>query len=308
MAEITAALVKELRDKTGAGMMDCKRALGDTAGDIEAAVDWLRKKGLAAAAKKAGRVAAEGLVGVATADKAGAVVEVNSETDFVARNELFQNFVRAVAELAVKADRDVEALKTASFAGNGKTVEGELSELIGRIGENMVLRRVARLAVGQGHVASYVHNAVSPGLGKIGVLVALESAAGEDVLAPLGRQLAMHVAAARPLYLDRASVPAATLERERAILRDQAGTTGKSADIVEKMVEGRLRKFYEDSVLLDQVFVIDGESRVSKVMEAAVKSAGKPIAIAAFVRFELGEGIDKPTTDLAAEVAAQLAS
>jgi elongation factor Ts len=308
MAEITAALVKELRDKTGAGMMDCKRALGDTAGDIEAAVDWLRKKGLAAAAKKAGRVAAEGLVGVATADRAGAVVEVNSETDFVARNELFQNFVRAVAELAVKADRDVEALKTASFAGNGKTVEGELSELIGRIGENMVLRRVARLAVGQGHVASYVHNAVSPGLGKIGVLVALESAVGEDVLAPLGRQLAMHVAAARPLYLDRASVPAAALERERAILRDQAGTTGKSADIVEKMVEGRLRKFYEDSVLLDQVFVIDGESRVSKVMETAVKSAGKPIAIAAFVRFELGEGIDKPMTDLAAEVAAQLAT
>jgi len=308
MAEITAALVKELRDKTGAGMMDCKRALGDTAGDIEAAVDWLRKKGLAAAAKKAGRVAAEGLVGVATADKAGAVIEVNSETDFVARNELFQNFVRAVAELAVKADRDVEALKGASFAGNGKTVEGELSELIGRIGENMVLRRVARLAVGQGHVASYMHNAVSPGLGKIGVLVALESAAKEDVLAPLGRQLAMHVAAANPLYLDRTSVPAAALERERAILRDQAGSTGKSADIVEKMVEGRLRKFYEDSVLVDQVFVIDGENRVGKIVETAAKSAGTPITIAGFVRFSLGEGIDKPTTDLAAEVAAQLAT
>jgi elongation factor Ts len=308
MAEITAALVKELRDKTGAGMMDCKRALGDTAGDIEAAVDWLRKKGLAAAAKKAGRVAAEGLVGVATADKAGAVVEVNSETDFVARNELFQNFVRAVAELAVKAERDVEALKAASFAGNGKAVEGELSELIGRIGENMVLRRVARLAVGQGHVASYMHNAVSPGLGKIGVLVALESAAKEDVLAQLGRQLAMHVAAANPLYLDRTSVPAAALERERAILRDQAGTTGKSADIVEKMVEGRLRKFYEDSVLVDQVFVIDGENRVGKVVETAAKSAGTPITIAGFVRFSLGEGIDKPTTDLAAEVAAQLAT
>ena len=308
MAEITAALVKELRDKTGAGMMDCKRALGDTAGDIEAAVDWLRKKGLAAAAKKAGRVAAEGLVGVATADKAGAVIEVNSETDFVARNELFQNFVRAVAELAVKADRDVEALKGASFAGNGKTVEGELSELIGRIGENMVLRRVARLAVGQGHVASYMHNAVSPGLGKIGVLVALESAAKEDVLAPLGRQLAMHVAAANPLYLDRTSVPAAALERERAILRDQAGSTGKSADIVEKMVEGRLRKFYEDSVLVDQVFVIDGENRVGKIVETAAKYAGTPITIAGFVRFSLGEGIDKPTTDLAAEVAAQLAT
>jgi elongation factor Ts len=308
MAEITASLVKELRDKTGAGMMDCKRALGDTAGDIEAAVDWLRKKGLAAAAKKAGRVAAEGLVGVATGDRAGAVVEVNSETDFVARNELFQNFVRAVAQLAVSAERDIDALKTASFAGNGKTVEGELTDLIGRIGENMVLRRVARLTVGQGHVASYVHNAVSPGLGKMGVLVALESAAGEDVLAPLGRQLAMHVAAANPQYLDQSSVPAAALDRERAVLRDQAGASGKSADIVEKMVEGRLRKFYEDSVLLDQVFVIDGESRVGKVVEAAAKAAGTPIKITAFVRFALGEGIDRPVNDLAAEVAAQLAS
>jgi len=308
MAEITAALVKELREKTGAGMMDCKRALGDADGDIEAAVDWLRKKGLAAAAKKAGRVAAEGLIGVATGDKAGAVVEVNSETDFVARNELFQNFVRAVAQLAVAAERDIEALKGASFAGNGKTVEGELADLIGRIGENMVLRRVARLAVGQGHVASYVHNAAAPGLGKMGVLVALESAAGEDVLAPLGRQLAMHVAAANPQYLDQAAVPAAALDRERAVLREQAGATGKSADIVEKMVEGRLRKFYEDFVLLDQVFVIDGESRVGKVVEAAAKKAGTPIKVTAFVRFALGEGIDRPVNDLAAEVAAQLAS
>jgi elongation factor Ts len=306
MAEITAALVKELRDKTGAGMMDCKRALGESEGNVEAAVDWLRKKGLAAAAKKAGRVAADGLVGVATVDNAGAVVEVNSETDFVARNELFQDFVRRVAQLAVAADRDVEALKSTSFAGNGKTVEGELTDLIGRIGENLVLRRVARLAVGRGHVASYVHNVVSPGLGKIGVLVALESTAGENVLAPLGRQLAMHVAAANPQYLDVASVPVAALDRERAVLREQAGATGKSADIVEKMVEGRLRKFYEESVLLDQVFVIDGESRVGKVVEAAAKSAGAPIKIAAFVRFALGEGIDRPTTDLAAEVAAQL--
>ena len=308
MAEITASLVKELRDKTGAGMMDCKRALGDTAGDLEAAVDWLRKKGLAAAAKKAGRVAAEGLIGVATGDRAGAVVEVNSETDFVARNELFQNFVRSVAQLAVAADRDAEALKSSSFAGNGKTVEGELADLIGRIGENMVLRRAARLAVGQGHVASYIHNSVSPGLGKIGVLVALESAAPEDVLAPLGRQIAMHVAAASPLYLDSSAVPAAALDRERAVLRDQAGTTGKSAEIVEKMVEGRLRKFYEDTVLLDQVFVIDGESRVRKVIETAAKAAGTPITLTAFVRFALGEGIDRPTTDLAAEVAATLAS
>jgi len=306
MAEITAALVKELRDKTGAGMMDCKRALGDTGGDVEAAVDWLRKKGLAAAAKKAGRVAAEGLIGVATAQRAGAVVEVNSETDFVARNELFQAFVRSVAALVVAADRDVEALRAASFAGNGKTVESELTDLIGRIGENLVLRRVQRLAVGQGHVASYVHNMVSPGLGKIGVLVALESAASEEVLAPLGRQLAMHVAAANPLYLDAASVPAAALEREREVLRQQALESGKAAGIVDRMVEGRLRKFYEDSVLLDQVYVIDSENRVGKVVEAAAKEAGTPIKIAAFVRFALGEGIDRPTTDFAAEVGAQL--
>lgn len=293
MAEITASLVKELRDKTGAGMMDCKRALGDTAGDIEAAVDWLRKKGLAAAAKKAGRIAADGLVAVATSGNAGAVVEVNSETDFVARNELFQDFARSVSKLAVGADRNVEALKSAAFAGNGKTVEGELTDLIARIGENLVLRRVARLEAKQGVVASYVHNTISPGLGKIGVLVALESTASPEVLAPLGRQLAMHVAAANPQYLDVASVPAAALERERAVLRDQAGTTGKSADIVERMVEGRLRKFYEDSVLLDQVYVIDGESRISKVVEAAAKEAGAPIKISGFVRYALGEGVDR---------------
>jgi len=293
MAEITAALVKELRDKTGAGMMDCKRALGDSGGDIEAAVDWLRKKGLAAAAKKAGRIAADGLIAVATEGNAGAVVEVNSETDFVARNELFQEFARSVSTLAVGADRDVDALKSASFAGNGKTVEGELADLIARIGENLVLRRVARLEAKQGVVASYVHNSISPGLGKIGVLVALESAASAAVLTPLGRQLAMHVAAANPQYLDVASVPAAALDRERAVLRDQAGTTGKSADIVERMVEGRLRKFYEDSVLLDQVYVIDGESRISKVVEAAANSAGSPIKITGFIRFALGEGVER---------------
>jgi elongation factor Ts len=303
MAEITAGLVKELRDKTGAGMMDCKRALAETDADIEAAVDWLRKKGLAAAAKKAGRVAAEGLIGVATGANAGAVVEVNSETDFVARNELFQNFVREVAQLAVAADRDIEGLKGAAFAGNGKTVEGELTDLIGRIGENMVLRRVARLTVARGHVASYVHNSISPGLGKIGVLVALESDAPEDVLAPLGRQLAMHVAAANPQYLDQLSVPAVALERERAVLREQAATTGKAADIVEKMVEGRLRKFYEEAVLLDQLFVIDAETRIATVVEAAGKSAGAPIKLAAFVRFQLGEGIERPPSDFAGEVA-----
>jgi elongation factor Ts len=306
MAEVTAALVKELREKSGAGMMDCKRALEESKGDLEAAFDGLRKKGLAAAAKKAGRVAAEGLVGVATAVGAGAVVEINSETDFVARNELFQSFVRSVAALAVAQDRDVEALKTASFAGNGKTVEGELTDLIARVGENMVLRRVTRLTVGQGHVASYVHNQVSAGLGKIGVLVALESAASEAVLAPLGRQLAMHVAAANPQYLDQSSVPPAALDRERAVLRGQALESGKSADIVDRMVDGRLRKFYEDFVLLDQVYVIDNESRVGKAIEAAAKEAGTPIKIAAFVRFGLGEGIDRPPSDFAGEVAAQL--
>ncbi len=310
MAEVTAALVKELREKTGAGMMDCKRALGETSGNMEAAVDWLRKKGLAAAAKKAGRVAAEGLVGVATRGQAGAVIEVNSETDFVARNELFQAFVRTVAGIAVGGDGDIESLKRSPYPGTGRTVADELTELVGRIGENLVLRRVARLAVGKGLVASYIHNSLAPGLGKIGVLVALESEAGGEALSTLGRQLAMQVAAATPLYLDIASVPTAALDRERAVLRDQAGTTGKSEDIVNKMVEGRLRKFYEDFVLLEQIFVIDGEgkNRVNKVVEAAGKAAGAPIKVTGFVRFALGEGIEKPTTDLAAEVAAQLKS
>jgi elongation factor Ts len=306
MADVSAALVKELRDKTGAGMMDCKRALGDTGGDIEAAVDWLRTKGLAAAAKKSGRIAAEGLVGVATRGVAGAVVEVNSETDFVARNELFQAFVRTVSGLAVGATGDVEALKEAPYPGTGRTVVGELTELVARIGENLVLRRSHRLAVTQGVVASYVHNSLAPGLGKIGVLVALESSAAEDALVALGRQLAMHVAAANPLYLDTAAVPAAALERERAVLREQAKETAKTEAIVERMVEGRLRKFYEEAVLLEQVFVIDGENRVGKVVEAAAKSAGAPIRVAGFVRFALGEGVEKPATDFAAEVGAQL--
>ena len=306
MAEITATLVKELRENTGAGMMDCKRALGETAGDMEAAVDWLRTKGLAAAAKKAGRVAAEGLVGVSTRGPAGAVVEVNSETDFVARNELFQAFVRTVAGLAVGGNGDIEALKAMPYAGTGRTVGEELTELVARIGENLVLRRSERLSVGNGVVASYMHNSLAPGLGKIGVLVALESEAASDALAALGRQLAMHVAAANPQFLDIASVSAAALDRERAVLREQASGSGKSEDIVNRMVEGRLRKFYEDTVLLEQVFVVDGETRVSKVVEAAAKQAGKPIKVTGFVRMQLGEGVDKPTTDLAAEVAATL--
>jgi elongation factor Ts len=283
--------------------MDCKRALGETSGDLEAAVDWLRKKGLAAAAKKAGRVAAEGLVGVAARGAAGAVVEVNSETDFVARNDLFQAFVRTVAGLAVAGNGDVEALRQAEYPGTGRTVEAELAELVARIGENLVLRRSERLAVGSGLVASYVHNSLAPGLGKIGVLVALESEADGEALASLGRQLAMHVAAANPLYLDTGSVPGSALDRERDVLREQARASGKDEAIVERMVEGRLRKFYEETVLLEQVFVVDGESRVAKVVEAAAKAAGKPIRVAGFARFQLGEGVERPPSDFAAEVA-----
>jgi elongation factor Ts len=305
MAEITASLVKELREKTGAGMMDCKRALGETAGDIEGAVDWLRKKGLAAAAKKAGRTAAEGLVGVATAGTAGAVVEVNSETDFVARNDAFQNLVRQIAGIAL-AKGDIDAVKAAPFPGTGRSVAEELTHLVATIGENMNLRRVRRLDVAKGTVVSYVHNALTAGLGKIGVLVALESIADTDRLMALGRQLAMHVAAANPQFLAVADVDAASLERERDILREQAKASGKADAIIDKMVEGRLRKYYEEVVLLEQIFVVDGESRVAKIVEAAAKDAGTPIKITGFARFALGEGIDKGSSDFAAEVAAQL--
>ena len=306
MADISAELVKTLREQTGAGFMDCKRALVEADGDLDKATLILREKGLAAAAKKAGRVAADGLVGVAARGTAGAVVEVNSETDFVARNELFQAFVRAVAALAIAGNSDVEALKQMPYPGTGRTVAEELTELVGRIGENLVLRRVTRLAVEKGHVASYVHNSLAPGLGKIGVLVALESEASGEAIETLGRQLAMHVAAANPQYLETAAVPGSALDRERAVLREQAQGTGKTEAIIERMVEGRLRKFYEEVVLLDQIFVVDGESRVSKVVEAAAKTAGKPIRVAGFVRFALGEGVEKPPSDFAAEVGAQL--
>jgi elongation factor Ts len=304
MPEVTAALVKELREKTGAGMMDCKRALGESQGDIEAAVDWLRKKGLSAAAKKAGRVAAEGLIGVATRPLAGALVEVNSETDFVARNDAFQAFVRTVADLAVDGDGELETLTRTPYPGSGRSVEEELTHLIATIGENLVLRRSTRLAVAEGGVFSYVHNTLGPGLGKIGVIVALESAAPRAALADLGRQLAMHVAAANPLYLDIASVPPAALERERGVLREQAFASGKSGDIIDRMVEGRLRKFYEEFVLLEQIFVVDQETRIAKVVENAAKAAVAPIAVAGFARFALGEGIERNRTDFAAEVAA----
>jgi elongation factor Ts len=305
MAEITAALVKELREKTGVGMMDCKKALAETAGDLEGAVDWLRKKGLSAAAKKADRVAAEGLVGVFVEGKAGAIVEVNSETDFVARNDKFQAFVATVAKLALAAGEDVEALKAAAFLGSGRSVADELTHLVATIGENLTVRRSAKLSVGAGVVASYVHNALAPGLGKIGVLVALESNGGAEALAGFGRQLAMHIAAANPQALDIKSVDPQALDRERAVLREQARASGKPEAIIDKMVEGRLRKYYEEVVLLEQVYVIDGESRVKEAIAAAAKQLGAPITATGFVRFMLGEGIRRQADDFAAEVAAQ---
>ena len=303
MAEVTAALVKQLREQTGAGMMDCKKALAEADADLEAAAEWLRKKGLAAAAKKAGRVAAEGLIGIAAADGKGAIVEVNSETDFVARNEVFQKFVGEIGALALEAQGDLDNLKSASFPGSPRTVEEEVVHQISTIGENINLRRSAALSVDPGIVASYVHNAVAPGLGKIGVVVALKSDAGKDELAALGKQLAMHIAATNPLAVSAEDLDQAAVDKEREILREQAATTGKPDDIVDKMVEGRLRKYYQEVVLLDQTFVIDGETRVGKVLEGAAKSLGKPVAVAGFVRFALGEGIDKGQDDFAAEVA-----
>ncbi len=303
MAEITASLVKALREKSGAGMMDCKRALSETAGDLEQAVDWLRTKGLAAAAKKSDRIASEGLVGLAIAGNSGAIVEVNSETDFVARNDDFQGFVKTVAALALDHG-DMDGLKAASYADAGKTVEMQLTEMISTIGENMNIRRVGTLSVDSGVVASYTHNALATGLGKIGVLVALESGADADKLQGLGKQLAMHIAAANPQAISRDDLDPDAISRERQVLGDQARQSGKPEEIIEKMLEGRLRKFYEEVCLLDQVFVVDGENRVSQVIENAAKELGAPIELKAFVRFALGEGIEKKAEDFAAEVAA----
>jgi elongation factor Ts len=298
MAEITAAMVRDLREKTGAGMMDVKKALVESNGDAEAAIDWLRKKGLSSAAKKSGRVAAEGLIGVASAGTKAAMVEVNAETDFVARNEQFQGFVETVAKIALEAGEDVEALKAAAYPGAGHTVAEELTRLIATIGENMTIRRAKVLSVGSGAVATYVHSAVKPGLGKIGVLAALESADGGDAVLTLGRQIGMHVAAARPEALDISAVDNSALERERAVLTEQAQASGKPPAVIEKMVEGRIRKYYEEVVLLEQVWVHDGESRV----KAVVQKAGATLV--GFARFQLGEGIEKETSDFAAEVAA----
>ena len=302
MAQITAALVKTLRDKTGAGMMDCKKALTESAGDIDDAVDWLRKNGLAAAAKKAGRVAAEGLIAVATEGNRGALVEINAETDFVGRNDDFQNFVRDVAGIALETDGTVNSLGEAKM-GEG-TVASQLTDLIARIGENMSLRRVERLSVESGTVGSYVHNSVAPGLGRIGVLVGLESSDGSESLDRFARQLAMHVAAASPQWTAIEGIDSAALDRERTVLTEQARASGRPENIIEKMVEGRLKKFYEESVLLEQTFVIDGESKISKAVEALAGEIGAPVSITGFHRFMLGEGIEKKEDDFAAEVAA----
>lgn len=303
MAEITAAAVKDLRERTGAGMMDCKKALSETAGDIEAAVDWLRTKGLAAAAKKAGRVAAEGLVGVATNGTHGAVVEVNSETDFVAKNDQFQSFVRAVTDVALsRGESDIDALKAAPMGAS--TVGDVLTGNIATIGENQSLRRAVTVSVKQGVVVSYVHNAAGPGLGKIGVLVALESSADEATLTGLGKQLAMHIAAANPLALSSEALDAELIARERAIAEEKAKESGKPAEIIAKMVDGSIAKFRKENALLSQPFVIDGKTPVAEVVAAAGKEAGATITLTDFVRMQLGEGIEKQESDFAAEVAA----
>lgn len=306
MGQITAAVVKELREKTGAGMMDCKKALAETDADMDAAVDWLRSKGLSKAAKKSGRAAAEGLVIVQPSDcgKNAVVVEVNSETDFVSRNEEFQTFVKNVAGLALdKGTATVEELAALDY-GSGKSVADTLTDLIAKIGENMTLRRVGTASVDNGLVATYVHNAVAPNMGKIGVSVSLESSADKAALEALGKQLAMHIAAAKPEFLTVEDVDAETLDRERAVLIEQAKESGKPDAIIEKMVEGRIRKYYEEIVLLEQVFVMDGETKVSKVIENAAKEAGAEIKLAAYTRFVLGEGVEVEETDFAAEVAA----
>ncbi|HEY7384482.1 MAG TPA: translation elongation factor Ts [Beijerinckiaceae bacterium] len=303
MANISAAMVKDLRDKTGAGMMDCKAALAETGGDVEAAVDWLRKKGLAKAAKKAGRVAAEGLVAVESAGHTAAIVEVNSETDFVARNDQFQAFAREAAKIALMTDGTVPALEAARFPGSQTTVKDRLQELVATIGENMNLRRVTKLQVGKGVIASYVHNAVAEGLGKIGVLVALESPGNVDQLSALGRQLAMHVAAMSPLALDAAAIPAATIERESAILREK--NAGKPDHVLQKIVDSGLKSFYKEATLLDQAYVHESSKSVSQVLKEAEGRVGGPVKITGFVRYALGEGIEKEESDFAAEVAAQ---
>ncbi len=301
---ISASQVKELRDATGAGMMDCKAALIETAGDMEAAVDWLRKKGLSKAAKKSGRTAAEGLVGVAAAGTTAALVEVNSETDFVARNEQFQTLVREVAALAVTAGGDVDVLGNTTIASTGKSVRDSITDAVATIGENMQLRRTAAITVTDGVVGTYVHNAVVEGLGKIGVIVGLESTGNKNVLAMLGKQVAMHIAAATPVAVRPEEVDASVIEREKDIFADQARQSGKPEAVIEKMIEGRIRKFYEEVTLLKQPFVVIPDQTVEQALKAAEKEVGAPVTVTKFVRFVIGEGIEKETSDFAAEVAA----
>ena len=303
MTQITASLVKELRDKTGAGMMDCKKALSESSGDLESAVDWLRKSGLAAAAKKSGRVAAEGLVSVYTSDNSGAVIEVNAETDFVARNGEFQSFVSTVTKIALDKEGKIEAILESGFS-EGVTVQNALNNLIATIGENINLRRANSLSVKKGVVSSYIHNASAPGLGRIAVLVALESDGEENVLKDVGKQLAMHVAAAAPRWMSIDEVAEDELERERKILTDQAKSSGKPEEIIAKMVEGRLRKFYEETVLFEQTSMIDGETKIFDLLEKAEKDSGAKVILKGFVHYVLGEGVEKVEDDFAAEVAA----
>ncbi len=303
MADITASMVKDLREKSGAGMMDCKKALAETNGDMEAAVDWLRAKGLATASKKSSRTAAEGLVGVAVSGTTGAAVEVNSETDFVAKNDQFQDFVRNVTQIALAKGDDVEALANEAYPSGG-TVGEALTNNIATIGENQTLRRARRLSVDKGAVVAYMHNQVVPGMGKIGVLIALESEAPADKLEALGKQLAMHVAAAFPLALNEAGIPADMIERERKIASEKAAESGKPADVIAKMVDGSVAKFVKENALLNQLFVMDGKTKVSDVVAAAGKEAGAAIVLKDYVRFQLGEGIEKAESDFAAEVAA----
>ena len=306
MAAVTAQMVKALREKTGAGMMDCKKALGETEGDIEEAVDWLRKKGLSAAAKKAGRVAAEGVVAFATSGASGAMVEVNSETDFVSRNGDFQAFASILASMSLETGDDLETLNAKPYPETGRNVAEQLTHNIATIGENMSLRRAVRLSVDGGVVVPYMHNAVAPGVGKIGVLVGLKSNADAGALEALGKQLAMHVAATAPKSLSVDDLDPSEVEREKSILVDQAKASGRPPEIIEKMVTGRLQKFFQEVVLLEQTFVIDNETKVGKVIENAAKEAGTPIEMVGFKRFNLGEGIEREETDFAAEVAATL--
>lgn len=304
--EITATQVKALRDRTGAGMMNCKKALVECNGDVEQAIDWLRKKGLSAAAKKAGRATAEGLVGVVVNGNQGTMVEVNAETDFVARNETFQSFVRTVTEMASKENVDCEKLSTLPYPNTGRNVADELTNLIATVGENMCLRRVAHLSVNEGVIASYIHNKSADTLGQIGVLVAIESSADESKLLEFGKKIAMHIAASSPLSVNVESLDAEALERERAVATEQAKNSGKKAEFIDKIVEGRLRKFYEESVLLEQKYVMDDSQKVSEVVANFAKELGSDIKITSFIKYVVGEGIEKESVDFASEVAAQL--